>query len=110
CCSTPKRSNASACRRIGSERGRAMARGCNSTHLSGHLRMTAEGLAETIRQECSADADRVVRAGPGQHFARPSRFDEGKISKSPAAVRSPGVEWCLVAVGVRVLTAAAAVP
>jgi len=53
--------------------------------------MAAEGLAETIRQACSAGADRVVRAGPGRHFAHPSRSDAGRIWTRPAAVRSPGV-------------------
>ena len=74
------------------------------------LKMAAEGLVETIRQWCSAGADRGVPAGPGQHFARPSRSDGGRIWKYPAAAQSPGVSCPRVAAVVRVLTSAAAVP
>ena len=67
-------------------------------------------LAETMRQLCSAAAYAVVQAYPGRRFAHPSPDDEGRISRSPAGGRSPGVMSHLVAVVFRVLISAAAVP
>jgi hypothetical protein len=74
------------------------------------LTVAAARLAETTRPWCSATVYRVVPEGLGQHSARPSRSDGGKISKCPAAAQSLGVSGPRVAAVFRVLTSAAAVP